>query len=334
MRVLIVHDRVPEEGANPDQTDVLVQAEAIGRSLSELGHQYSVLPLSMDLRSFMDILKDWGPDLVFNLVESVEGAGRLLHLAPSVFDLLRMPYTGSPTEALFLTSNKLLAKKLMTGAGVPTPEYLTMEEVRRLGSPLNDPYIIKSVWEHASLGIGDDSVITGKDPRLLIREMEIFQEKLGGTCFVERFVNGREFNISLLAEDHGPRVLPAAEIQFHDYPAGKVKIVGYKAKWDQDSFEYHNTRRVFDFNGGDEPLINKLSEVALECWNLFGLRGYGRVDFRVDREDRPWVLEINTNPCLSPDAGFAAAASRAGLDFKEMVRRVINDSAITPLSRG
>jgi D-alanine-D-alanine ligase len=154
--------------------------------------------------------------------------------------------------------------------------------------------------------------------------MEARREMLGGACLAEVYIDGREFNLSLLAGEEGPEVLPPAEIRFDAYPPGKIRVVGYRSKWEEGSFEFANTPRTFAFTGKDEPLLAHLKELALACWNLFDLAGYARVDFRVDHQGRPWILEVNTNPCLSPDAGFFAAARQAGLAFPQVIARIID----------
>ena len=329
MKLVILYDR-PHAGADPDHGDVLVQIEAVGQALDQLGHEYSELPFSLNLRESMNALRRQTPDLVFNLLESVEGSGRLIHVAPSLLDFIGIPYTGSPTEALFVTSNKLLTKMLLRGAGIATPESVSIQEVQRGATASEGRYIIKSVWEHASIGIDETSIVTVKDPHRLGWEMERRSKKLGGACFAERYIEGREFNLSLLTEDHGPQVLPPAEILFDQYPDQKARIVGYNAKWDMESFEYGHTRRSFSFRENEESLLQEMAEIARRCWHLFGLRGYARVDFRVDEQERPWVLEINANPCLSPDAGFAAAASQAGLDFRQIIERLVGSAQTFP----
>jgi len=118
-------------------------------------------------------------------------------------------------------------------------------------------------------------------------------------------------------------VLPHAEIRFIDYPSGKRKIVDFRAKWDEASFEYHHTIRCFDFLPEDKQLLEKLSALAKECWQVFGLGGYARVDFRVDNDGNPWVLEINANPCISPDSGFVAAAAMAGINYADFIARIL-----------
>jgi D-alanine-D-alanine ligase len=185
---------------------------------------------------------------------------------------------------------------------------------------------VKSVWEHASVGLEDGSVAA--TPAALAGEIErrTRSERIEH-LFVEAFIEGREFNLALLGGGDGqPQSLPPAEIQFLGYPEGKPRMVGYKAKWDEGSFEYGNTPRTFDFPQGDEALVRTLVSISRKCWTAFELKGYARVDFRVDDAGRPWVLEINTNPCISPDAGFMAAAGRAGLSIEDVVRRILAEA--------
>jgi D-alanine-D-alanine ligase len=327
MKVVILHNKV-SEGASKDEEDVLVQVEAVFAALAALGHRPVAVPFSIDAAAAMQAVRAIAPDLVFNLVESVEGAGRLIHLAPALLDHMRIPYTGAGTEAIFLTSNKLVAKEWLKKSGLPTPAWIAPRGGRGAETSAGGPFIVKSVWEHASVGLDEDSVIfaDSDDPDRLIREMERRKDSLGGDCFAEAFIDGREFNLSLLAGPDGPEVLPPAEIRFDLYPPDKPKVVGYRAKWESDSFEYLHTERTFEFSPADEPLVARLGDLARQCWDIFHLRGYARVDFRVDKSGAPWVLEVNANPCLSQDAGFYAAAQRAGLGCPEVIGRIIAGS--------
>ncbi|HEY8012399.1 MAG TPA: hypothetical protein VIE70_00785, partial [Dongiaceae bacterium] len=135
------------------------------------------------------------------------------------------------------------------------------------------------------------------------------------------------FNLSLLAGSRGMELLPPAEMCFVGFPPGKPRIVNYAAKWDEHSFEFHATPRRFDFGAEDGDLLKRLAATAEACWRLFELRGYARVDCRVDERGAVQVLEVNINPCLSPDAGFAAAAAQAGLDLPAIVARILADRA-------
>lgn len=329
MRVAILHDRVSAHDA-PDARDVLAQADAVARSLAALGAAVVRLPCTLDLSALRAALRRQAIDVVFNLVESIDGQGRLIHLPLFCLDAMGMPYTGARAEAMLLTSSKTLAKTWMTAAGIPTPAWIGpwpgSGGARRAVDSGRGTWIVKSVWEHASIGLGPHSLIADADGAQVLPLLEPRAAQLGGACFAERFIPGREFNLSLLAGAGGPQVLPPAEILFEGYPADMPRIVDYRAKWDADAFEYHHTPRRFDFEGSDEALLADLMALALKCWHGFGLSGYARVDFRVDPAGRPWVLEVNANPCLSPDAGFAAALARAGIAATEAVRRILADA--------
>ena len=110
-------------------------------------------------------------------------------------------------------------------------------------------------------------------------------------------------------------MLPPAEIDFSTFPADKQRIVGHGAKWDENSFEYHNTPRLFEFPASDQPLLQRISESGERMLAVVRFDRLRRVDFRVDERGQPWILEINTNPCISPDAGFAAAMEHAGIGY-------------------
>ncbi len=320
MKIAILHGDVAKD-AGADELDTFAQAAFAADGLTRLGHDPFCIPVSLNLESLREELIRAKPAVVFNLVESLAGRGNLIHVVPALLDALGIPYTGARTEAMFVSSNKLLAKQRLAEAGLPTAPWLTVAD----GSDdafTPGKWIVKSVWEHASVGLDEDSVIAAADKGALAEEMVRRKQSLGGACFAEKFIDGREFNVSLLAGC----VLPPAEILFDGYPAGKVRVVGYRAKWEETSFEYAATRRSFDFSHGDEPLLERLVQLSRQCWRLFGLRGYARVDFRVDDAGAPWILEVNANPCLSPDAGFPAAAARAHLSFPDVLQRIIDDA--------
>lgn len=327
MRIAILHNEV-DASQRLDQADVLKQVEAVSDALHTLGHEPINIACSLDLSELRRKLVFEKPDRVFNIVESLDGADRLLSLVPTLLDVLGIPYTGSSAQALFMTSDKLLAKQMMRLGNLPIPPWINLEN----GEPkvngdldFKRPIIIKSIWEHASVGIDEDDLVN----ELTLREVaEILAERgpaMGNGCFAESFVNGREFNLSIITGPNGPQLLPHAEIEFSDYPEDKVRIVGYRAKWEEDSFEYNHTPRRFDFPDEDRVLLEELGNLALSCWRFFKLKGWARVDFRVDEANRPFILEVNTNPCLSPDAGFAAAMVRADLNFAEGISRILED---------
>jgi GNAT superfamily N-acetyltransferase len=192
--------------------------------------------------------------------------------------------------------------------------------------------------------LGDDAIVEVANAKDLRQRVEAQAARLGRECFAEQYIEGREFNVALLTgrcrpdfqagrnlgtdwKSVPPFVLPPAEIDFSTFPADKPQIVGYAAKWDAASFEFHQTPRRFDFPPEDGPLLQQLAHLASRCWEVFDLSGYVRVDFRVDHAGQPWILEINTNPCLSPDAGYAATLERAGIAYEEATERIVAEAA-------
>lgn len=305
------------EPSTEDERDVLIQAEAVEQALNRLGFNTGRLYCDLNLEKLKADLEANKSDMVFNLVETLDGKGALIHLIPFMLETMRIPFTGSPGYAMLVTTDKVRAKKLMKEHRIPTPPwYLPWDPVPadRSGS-----YIRKPVWEDGSSGIDDASVIEGTSRAFL----EFFGN--GEENFMERFIDGREFNLTLLAGSEGPEIMPPAEMQFRDYPAGKPKILNYASKWESGSDEYGKTVRSFDLAEEDRELVGRMREIALQCWEIFELRGYARVDFRVDEHNRPFVLEVNANPCISPDAGFVAACEEGGVSYTDMIQSIIND---------
>jgi D-alanine-D-alanine ligase len=291
------------------------------------------------LASFQRALNELGPQVVFNLVESLANTDRLMPAVPLVLSSLSLPFTGSDAEGMLLSGDKLLAKRTLRAAGLPTADCWSLADLERLQAtralaqtPVAERVILKPVFEHASFGLDDACVVSSPTVSALVAELQARAANSGRPWFAERFVEGREFNLSILEIDGEPHVLPVAEIDFSDLPADKPRIVGYAAKWEASSAEYQLTPRRFDFSPADRPLCDALTILAERCWRCFRMHGYARVDFRVDLDGRPMILEINANPCLSPDAGFAAAVAEANLDFDRAISFIL--TAATNAFRG
>jgi D-alanine-D-alanine ligase len=308
----------PLEGALADELDVLEQVIHIEIHLRELGISVYRKGITSRFMEEIAILASEKPDFVYNLVESINNKGELNYFIPALLNMYSIPYSGNPLEAMFLTSNKTLASKAMREAGINNPVSYLPSQIKLLKP--GRQYIVKPIWEDGSLGITGDSVFEvkpGFDERL--KELD------DAHWFIEDFIDGREFNISVLAGKDGPEVLPPAEIVFVNYEKNKPRIVDFKAKWEMESFEYINTVREFPGKNLDKKLEKSLRETALACWHLFGLKGYARVDSRTDKDGNVFVIEINANPCISPDGGFVAATKQAGYSFIEVIQRIIND---------
>jgi D-alanine-D-alanine ligase len=325
VRVLILHNAVAAD-APAAERDVLAQVEVVAQACRELGYPFETCGCSADLQPLIDRLQANPRSVVFNLVEALAGYDKLAWLIPALLETLQIPCTGTPAVPLNLSNDKLRTKQKLQLAGLPTPAWHTAESLA--ASKANDSftpgqYILKAIGEHASLGIDDTAVVFAESAAALQSRLQQQSARLGKPCFAEQFIAGREFNLSVLASGSLPEVLPPAEIDFSEFPAGKPRIVSSAAKWDEGTFEFDHTPRKFAFPASDEPLLNELRSLARSCWQVLELAGWARVDFRVDEQGRPFILEVNTNCCLSSDAGFAAAVEQAGYTLTNAIDRIL-----------
>jgi D-alanine-D-alanine ligase len=319
-RVVIAYNQLSDH-PTPDEQDVVDQVDLVKDALVELNYEPHELPIGYDISQALDTLKKIQPYFVFNLFESIENKSEFLYFAPALINSLHIPYTGFPLEALFLTTNKVLTKQQLKLIGIPTANWFTKDTLHLLEK--GKTYIVKTVWEEGSLGLDEHCIFQGEDKDFLAK---IVKERHPKSFFIEEYIVGREINVSLLGSADGVEVLPLAEIIFTDYPENKYKMVGYKAKWVSDSFEYNNTPRTFDIKDIDSKTQKHIKDVCVKCWNHFGSKGYARIDLRLSKDNIPVILEINGNPCITDGGGFYSAIEQGGYTFNIAIERIIADA--------
>jgi D-alanine-D-alanine ligase len=337
MRIAFLYNEATEEPAlvaEEEQPTLSPVVAALGR----LGHTVSCVACTLDLSAVRRQLERIRPDVAFNRVESLGGSDAMMAAIPLLLETLHIPCTGCSSEALAATASKLAVKQRLVRASLPTPPWVASDgrvhagdrdsKMRWGTATRTRKFILKSVYEHASFGLSDESILDSTELAAVKRAIRRCNADYGRPFFAEQFVEGREFNLSVVGDR--PEVLPPAEIDFSALPAGKPHIVNRDAKCDASTYEYRHTPRRFDFPTGDRALLNRLRQLAADCARLFNVQGYARVDFRCDEHGHPWILEVNSNPCVSPNAGFMAAMEQAGYSYDNAVQRLLDDA----LSRG
>jgi len=262
-------------------------------------------------------------DVVFQLVESLRGEARFEAAAAWILEWARIPYTGSGPVAITLALEKPIVHAVLAARGVPVPDGFVLEQAdaRITIETTGRRFLVKPSREDASHGIDAASVVDD-EAALRARAAHVIRS-FRQPAWIEEYVDGREFNVSILGTGRDARVLPLGEIDYSKLDPAHPRILTYAAKWDETSVEYHATPSI-----GARPMARELEasirDTALAAYAAVGLAGYGRVDLRVDARGVPRVIDVNPNPDLSPDAGFAKAAARANIGHAQLVQQIVD----------
>lgn len=317
--VVVVYNRPGHAAGAAAEHGVIDSVDAVVAALAAAGDVVRTLPIDDDLAALEALRIGRPPDAVINLCESFGGRAEGEPWVAAWLEAAGIGFSGSPADCLTLVRHKPRAKWLLRGAGLATPEaWLVTRDAPPPRAALvtalaSGPLIVKPAGEDASLGLSQRSVVT--DITACETQIDAMQAAFG-EVLVERYVAGREFNLAVL-DGEPRRVLPIAEIAFVPRP-GAWPIVSYDAKWTPDSADYAATPVVCPAQI-DPPLADRLRQIALHAFAACGARDYARVDLRVDAAGEPFVLEVNANPDICPDAGFARALRVAGIDYRDFV---------------
>jgi len=321
---LILYNKLSKTPTD-DELDVVEQVKIVSRALKQLGFRTKTGQVDMNLQKTIDQIKKINPLFIFNLVETIHNRGEFVYFPAAIYQFLEIPFTGSPLIPLFFAANKVRAKMEMKRLGIPTPDWFELDNLHRI-----DPakkYILKPIWEEGSVGLDENSVFQGSEIGFFLE----IRKKNKDYYFVEEYIEGREFNISIIAGPDGPEVLPFAEMTFLDFPEGKPKMMGYTAKWNENSFEYQNTRRTFKIENFEPLAEERMVQICKKCWAEIGLKGYVRLDFRLSSSGVPYVIDINANPCLSGSGGFMAACKKGGMKPRETIKKIVEHALGHPI---
>jgi D-alanine-D-alanine ligase len=311
----------PVEMVDLSEVGVIGEMEDISKAIQGQGYKSSIFNVNADIVRFVKSLDELRPDLIFNLCESVGNESIHEMHAVGIFELLGIPYTGSTPLVLGMALNKVRVKEMLLFHELSTPRYQLIENpVKFTVDPsLNFPLIVKPAHEDASIGIEAKSIV--RSIAELKRRVRHVYEQFQQEALVEEYIDGRELNVGILGNKK-PAAFPISEIDMTTLPKQYPKIISYNAKWLKGSDEYIHTKGVCP---ADLPadVAARVREMALSAYKLLGCRDYARVDFRLAPDNTPYILEVNPNPDLSDDAGFARAGKAYGYTFEQIIGKII-----------
>ncbi|MFH0736846.1 MAG: ATP-grasp domain-containing protein [bacterium] len=305
--------------------DLIAEYQYIADLLIKAGFDSYIVNLLDDINVlFSDLVKN-KPDVIFNLVEIFHEKSGLEKSFAGILELLSIPYTGSDPIALGLCQNKNLTKRILSTYGINTPKFKLITKFSKIyRAGFDYPIIVKPAMEDASIGIENESIVFNHHE--LKERIEYVLTKHKQPALIEQYIEGRELNLAVIGTKN-PRVLPISEIDFSEMPNTSHNIVSFQAKWDPQHESYKKTIPICPANLSKD-IEKTAKEMAIASFKAVNCRDYARVDMRLSKDNKLYVLEVNPNPDLSEDAGFARSAKAAGISYKKICRLIV-ESAIT-----
>jgi D-alanine-D-alanine ligase-like ATP-grasp enzyme/ribosomal protein S18 acetylase RimI-like enzyme len=320
--VLILHSlpfSVDTAVFEESEMGVLTQVRAIEEDLDHLRQSHRTQAVR-SLAEAVQALEAASEQIIFNLTEGFTGDTEGAQLIPAIARSLGKSCTGNDTAALLRTLDKWETNSILARSGLPVPPAIRVPFGSHCPTriPFPGPYIVKPAASDASEGIDFDSVAPRPGTRLATAIRRVHTQ-IGQDALVEKLIGRLELNAALMEVEGKPRVLAIAEIDFSAFAANQPAIIDYAAKWQKNSFTYDHTPRVYPARI-PRRLLREVEQIALRAWDIMGCRDYARVDFRLDEQLHPFILEVNANPDVSPDSGYSCSLRDAGFRHTDFVR--------------
>ena len=314
-----------EDGGRPDVTDGLRCRSHVIEALSHLGIPAAPLDIRReDLTgarhgaAFVTRLRDRSPSCIFNLFEGFSDDSSLEHDFCRFLEASGLPYTGNGPDALAACHDKARARVLLERGGVPVPDGICVRsrsDLAGIGFPA--PFFVKPVREDGSVGIDESSLVRSRDALegIVSRKLSQFPDGL----VVEEFLAGREFSVAFL--EGNPEPVGISVIEYDHFP-GLSPYLNYASKWDPKAPDFVISPRSAEHL--PHSLVRRIGALAARSGSILGCRGYFRADLRERRHGGDLrVIDVNPNPDISSDAGFARQAGEAGIHYASLIARIV-----------
>jgi D-alanine-D-alanine ligase len=321
--VLMHEDLVPPNtlrGVDKAEKALIKTEFDVSSTLKKLGHDVQNLGVKDEILPIRTMIKEWSPNVVFNLLESFHGESLYDQHVVSYLELMRQPYTGCNPRGLTIARDKALSKKILGYHRIRVPRFCVFQRGKKISKPkhLEYPLIVKSLIEEASIGIAQASVV--HDHERLVERVKFIHDSIKTDAIVEQYIEGRELYMGVMGNDR-LRVFPAWEIMFDNMPEDSVKIATNKVKWDVDYQKKHKIKwKKSDIS---EDLQNRLIKICRRSFRALNLNGYARFDFRISPKEEIYLLEANPNPNIAKGDEFADSAKAVGIPYDKLLDRLL-----------
>ncbi|HSR14563.1 MAG TPA: hypothetical protein VLL51_02345 [Gemmatimonadales bacterium] len=307
---------VPEKEINVWKTEYDVVS-----TLRRLGHEVRPLGVQFELNPIRQAVEEWQPHVVFNLLEEFHGETTFDQNVASYLELLRVAYTGCNPRGMVIARGKALSKKLLAYHRIRVPAFAVYPRGRKVRRPahLRFPVIVKSLIEHASVGIARASVVDSDEK--LAERVAFVHERIGTDAIAEQYIDGRELYVGVIGNTR-LTVLPTWELEFGNVPPNTPLIATERVK---HSLEYQDRWKILQGPAKELPpeVVKQIPNLTRRIFRTLELDGYARIDYRLSPAGELYFLEANPNPEIAEREEFAQAAVHAGIPYPELLERIL-----------
>ena len=314
---------VPPEGAtaaDAHHSDWKTEYD-VATTLREMGHQVLALGVAGELAPIRQAIREHQPQIAFNLLENFDDVVTWDQNVVAYLELMKLPYTGCNARGLLLGRDKAITKKLLAYHRIHVPAFALFPRGRPVRRPrsLRFPLIVKSLTLDASIGISQASLVDS-DERLAER-VRFVHESTGTHAIAETYIEGRELYVGVIGNER-LRAFPVWELHFADLPPGVPRIATERLKSNDAYRERHGitTEQARDL---PEVLARRIQETCKRVYRVLHFSGYARMDLRLTPAGEVYVLEANPNPQLAYGEDFAESAERDGLEYEQLLERIL-----------
>ena len=308
-----------EEFSDPDdmytENDVYQSLKANGFEVRRLGIFNSLVPLFEEIRDFQ-------PDVIFNMVEVFNDKTHLEKNMAAVLELIGIPYTGASSENMYLCNDKALSKKIFRYHRLRVARFQTFYRGYQVRRPkmIRLPAVIKPLCEEASRGISQASIVDNDEA--FVERIKFIHGNMNMDAIAEEYIEGRELYVSVIGQKQ-LQVLPPREMKFGELPEDEPRIATYKAKWDEKYRQRWGIKSAYISKLAD-GVEERIIDACKRAYRALNMRSFVRFDIRITPEGRVYIIEPNANPCLAKEDEVAQSAEKVGISYNQLIRRIVN----------
>jgi D-alanine-D-alanine ligase len=322
--LLVNADLIPPDdlrGLTEDEIEACRTEYNVLSTLSNSGHEVRVLGVGDKIGELRRVVRDWRPEIAFNLLEEFSGIVTYDHYVVALLELMRQPYTGCNPRGMMLSRDKVLTKQILAYHRIPTPRFHLFPWGRAYREPrgLEFPLFVKSATDDASLGISQASIV--HDHGHLRERVQFIHEQAQSDALAEQYIEGRELYVGLMGNER-LTTFPVWELDFGKLSDVQAGIATRKVKWDP-AYQRRHGIRTGPAEGLSEAQAGRIATLAKRVYRALHMSGYARMDMRLKSDGSVHVLEANANPNLTYGEDFAESAEVAGLSYEQLLNRIV-----------